>query len=91
MAERKRSARAIRMHGREADGGCGCAVVQDRAGAHTGIRYCPLHEAAPALLEALERIVGPYYRAEGPDQQITVQEDVQARAAIAQAREVPSH
>ena len=68
---------------------CGCRLVSH--GSCATFTYCSLHKAAPALLEALERIVGPYYLAEGPDQQITVQEDVQAREAIAQAHEVPTH
>ncbi len=70
---------------------CGCSYDggSEERNDGPGLTYCPLHSAAPALLEALERItklgtetpaMGRFAKAQGI-----------AYAAIAQAREEPAH
>ena len=64
---------------------CGCGLVGidgiNVAGTHTEfrnieIRFCPLHSSAAELLEALERLLGPYHQNDEPF----------ARAVIAKAK-----
>ena len=72
---------------------CGCSVQRDAAG-YMFPALCPLHAAAPALLEALEGIVKVNTRIQEPstfenvDDWIVVSRDAfdKARAAIAQAK-----
>ena len=64
---------------------CGCDPIcsfpsDSGCGYEGSIAYCPLHAAAPALLEALEAIT------KLPGFEPTESYGVQARAAIAQAK-----
>jgi len=37
---------------------CGCQIVYDEKRLRGKIKFCPLHEAAPDLLEACEKALG---------------------------------
>ena len=66
---------------------CGCIhqLLTIRAGAYESI-HCPLHAAAPTLLEALERLVHRLDVHYGGDPAQDWHEQSDARAAIAQAK-----
>ena len=72
---------------------CGCEVRWADDALVDGINFCPLHAAAPALLEALEepakhKCEGTVGRTDYVDCRCWTCE---ARSAIAQAKEVPAH
>ena len=80
MAERKQSARAIRMHGRDVERNC-CAVTIENE-----IVYCPLHGAAPELLEVLKEIHTTCNRSDDSDDQLLLHVDDIAQEAIEKAK-----
>ena len=68
---------------------CGCELFQSHEGSGAAVLLCPLHDAAPALLAALARLLdesqGPdwdYFLCSGQVEHVLIQ----ARAAIAKAK-----
>ena len=86
--ENEKSARIqIGVVTRPPPGGCGCYLDHDR----TRVTWCPLHAAAPALLEALRRVTDYLEHHVQMEHDVMGDEDPQrvavdtARAAIAKA------
>ena len=83
--ENEKSARIqIGVVTRPPPGGCGCYLDHDR----TRVTWCPLHAAAPALLEALRALANTADNADGnfTEYRQALRFSVQqARAAIAKA------
>lgn len=69
---------------------CGCELFQSYGGSGAGVLLCPLHEAAPALLAALEGVLNWYRQGEVNAQSLhvwAVFDSTAVEAAIAKAKE----
>ena len=70
---------------------CGCKERWSTTTEVSGIDFCPLHAAAPALLEALEECLAALEMPEAQKVLAFITQREIAHVAIAQAHEVPAH